>query len=82
LFNKPRPIDVIAVAPGGPPHVILWDSHRWEITVARGPERIESGWWQDECVRRDYYRAETTTGRRLWLFRRLQDDHWFWHGEW
>jgi protein ImuB len=82
LFNKPRPIDVIAVAPEGPPHLILWDSHRWEIGGAWGPERIESGWWQDEFVRRDYYRAETTTGLRLWLFRRLQDRCWFWHGEW
>lgn len=82
LFNKPRPIDVIAAAPEGPPHVVLWDSRRWEIGGVWGPERIESGWWQDEYVRRDYYRAETTTGLRLWLFRRLQDGCWFWHGEW
>lgn len=82
LFNKPRPIEVITVAPEGPPRMILWDSHRWEIGGAWGPERIESGWWQDEFVRRDYYRAETTMGRRLWLFRRLQDGRWFWHGEW
>ena len=82
LFNKPRPIEVLGVAPEGAPHVIFWDSHRWEIGVAWGPERIESGWWQDEFVRRDYYRAETTLGRRLWLFRRLQDGRWFWHGEW
>ena len=25
--------------------------------------------------------VETTTGRRVWLFRRLQDSRWFLHGE-
>ena len=82
LFPKLRPIDVIALAPDGPPDVILWSSCRWKISRTWGPERIESGWWQEEFVRRDYYRAETTTGHRLWLFRRLQDGRWFWQGEW
>jgi hypothetical protein len=31
-------------------------------------------------VGRDYYRVETTTGHRFWLFRRLRDGHWFLHG--
>jgi protein ImuB len=31
-------------------------------------------------VQRDYYRIETTTGRRFWLFRRLNDAKWFLHG--
>ncbi len=31
-------------------------------------------------VRRDYYRVETTGGRRFWLFRRLTDARWFLHG--
>jgi hypothetical protein len=31
-------------------------------------------------VRRDYYQIETTTGRRYWLFRRLDDRRWFLHG--
>ncbi len=82
LFNELRAIDVITLTPAGPPQVVFWNSHRWEIGGAWGPERIESGWWQDEFVRRDYYRAETTMGLRLWLFRRLQDGCWFWHGEW
>lgn len=82
LFTKPRPIEVIARDPGGPPHVIFWNSQRWEIHRTWGPERIESGWWQDEFIRRDYYRAEATTGRRLWVYRQLQNDGWFWQGEW
>jgi protein ImuB len=31
-------------------------------------------------VRRDYYRVETTSGHRFWLFRRLTDGRWFLHG--
>lgn len=37
--------------------------------VLAGPERIESGWWDDEDVRRDYYLVETTQGQRAWAFR-------------
>ena len=45
---------------------------RIERLVA-GPERIESGWWDDGDVRRDYYVAETVDGRRIWLFREAGD---------
>jgi hypothetical protein len=31
-------------------------------------------------VQRDYYRVETTTGKRFWLFRRLPDGNWFLQG--
>jgi protein ImuB len=43
-------------------------------TVLAGPERIEAGWWDDDDVRRDYYVADTVTGRRLWVFRDAQID--------
>ena len=33
-----------------------------------GPERIESGWWDGDDVRRDYYVAETAAGQRAWVF--------------
>lgn len=82
LFRRPRPIEVMAVAPQGPPRLIAWNSRRWEIDHAWGPERIESGWWQEAFVRRDYYRAETVTGHRLWLYQRLRDGRWFWQGAW
>ncbi len=45
-----------------------------------GPERIETGWWRNQVVGRDYYHVETTTGGRYWLFRRLRDGRWFLHG--
>lgn len=34
----------------------------------------------DGGARRDYYRVETASGRRAWLFRRLTDGRWFLHG--
>ncbi|QLC73807.1 DNA polymerase Y family protein [Pseudomonas sp. LPB0260] len=34
-----------------------------------GPERIESGWWDGNDQRRDYYLIETSSGQRAWAFR-------------
>jgi len=34
----------------------------------RGPERVESGWWQSPAAR-DYYVLKDTKGRRLWAYR-------------
>lgn len=82
LFLSPRPIEVIAVIPDGPPTALFWKSDRFEIAQHWGPERIEFGWWLGPFVRRDYYHVATTEGKRLWVFRRLQDNRWFWHGEW
>jgi len=36
--------------------------------VLQGPERIESGWWDGDDVRRDYYVVETAAGQRAWVF--------------
>ena len=37
--------------------------------ILAGPERIESGWWDGQDVRRDYYVVETGAGQRAWVFR-------------
>lgn len=81
LFPEPRPVEVIAVMPDGPPAVLFWQGALFDIAHSSEPERIESGWWDGEYVCRDYYRVETTSGQWLWVFRRLQDHRWFWHGE-
>ncbi|MBO9469185.1 DNA polymerase Y family protein [Endozoicomonas sp. G2_2] len=40
-----------------------------------GPERIETGWWDEATsVRRDYFRAVDGNGRQLWVYRRLDDE--------
>ncbi|MEO7326650.1 MAG: DNA polymerase Y family protein [Dokdonella sp.] len=36
--------------------------------ILAGPERIESGWWDEHDQRRDYYVIETRRGQRAWAF--------------
>lgn len=44
-------------------------------------ERIESGWWDDGDVRRDYFIARSPQGARLWIYRELGSERrWFLHG--
>jgi len=45
-------------------------------------ERLESGWWDEQDQRREYYQAITPSGRYCWLFRDLQsaDKQWYVHG--
>jgi len=48
-----------------------------EYALLSGPERIESGWWDGDDVRRDYYIA--AQGRALaWIYRAREG--WFLHG--
>ncbi len=80
LAPRPVPLTVTAVVPDGPLLWFLLAGQQRHITRSWGPERIETGWWRGRSVRRDYYRVETTDGHRYWLFRRLRDGNWFWHG--
>lgn len=36
--------------------------------ILAGPERIESGWWDGDDIRRDYYRVRTRHGQFAWAF--------------
>ncbi|HMM68148.1 MAG TPA: DNA polymerase Y family protein [Dokdonella sp.] len=38
----------------------------WRILA--GPERIESGWWDDADQRHDYYIVQTREGQRAWAY--------------
>ena len=55
---------------------------RGEIArIIAGPERIESGWWDDHDKRRDYYLVETRLGQRAWAFVPAESDTgWTLHG--
>jgi protein ImuB len=54
--------------------------YRGALTFISGPERVESGWWDDDDQRRDYFLAENPLGQRLWIFRTREDAHWYLHG--
>jgi protein ImuB len=80
LYPQPPPLDVVCVAPDGPPQVVWFEERREAVVECVGPERIETLWWHGTAVRRDYYRVATESGAHLWMFRRLKDGQWFLHG--
>jgi len=50
--------------------------------LLRGPERIESGWWDGGDVRRDYYSACGSEGAQIWVFHDRRDGGWYLQGLW
>ena len=50
------------------------------LTLIQGPERIESGWWDQHPVIRDYYIAHHPCGHLYWLFKHLKEQRWYLHG--
>ncbi len=93
LFDPPQPIEVLALAPDGPPARFHWRKKSHDVLRAEGPERIASEWarldpapFGPEAPTRDYYSVEDVEGHRFWLFRRglyeRGDDtpRWFLHG--
>jgi protein ImuB len=81
LHERPHGIEVVSIAPDGPPQFVWREGRRERIVHHAGPERIETLWWRGRSVRRDYYRVATESGSHLWIFRRLSDARWFLHGE-
>jgi len=79
-LRQPVALTAIAVMPDGPPFCFRFRGQEHRIARSCGPERIETGWWRGRPIARDYYRVETTTGQRFWLFRSLDDGRWFLHG--
>ena len=80
LLHEPIALAAISVMPDGPPFCFRFRGLEYRISRSWGPERIETGWWRGRPIARDYYRVETTTGQRFWLFRSLDEGRWFLHG--
>jgi protein ImuB len=80
LLSPPPRLAVTAIACDGPPVRFKYRQHYYHVEQAWGPERIETGWWRGPVIRRDYYRVQTMTGHRFWLFRELQHNDWYLHG--
>jgi protein ImuB len=80
LLRRPVRLAAVAIVPDGPPLHFTLPSGQQRVARSWGPERIQTGWWRGQPIHRDYYRVETTTGTRYWLFRRRTDGAWFLHG--
>lgn len=72
LLNPPQPLQVQRHRPvyGTP------------LKLVRGPERIESGWWDEAAAVRDYFVAEDAHAARYWVYRErgVTDARWYLHG--
>jgi protein ImuB len=56
---------------------------RHQLRLIRGPERIETGWWDDEApgaIDRHYYIAHLSNGARCWVFTDSDHTAWYLHG--
>ncbi|MEL6361000.1 MAG: DNA polymerase Y family protein [Pseudomonadota bacterium] len=84
LFERPEPVDALALAPDSPPARFIWRRVSYRIAKASGPERILGEWRLGETFARDYYRLEDENGRRYWVFRDgamgTENTRWFIHG--
>lgn len=60
LLSEPQQLEVRAHRP-------VFESLPVELVA--GPERIESGWWDDAPVTRDYFIGENQAGRLVWVYR-------------
>ena len=50
-----------------------------QVNILSSPERIVTGWWDDNPVHRDYFIAYSQQKQWLWVFRDKQQ-RWFVHG--
>lgn len=75
LLDAPRPLRIEQHKPvyGGS-----------ALRMLAGPERIESGWWDDALATRDYFIAANEAGQLLWVYRERQvlgkASAWYLHG--
>lgn len=50
-----------------------------KVSIIQGPERLNTGWWDNKPVVRDYFIARSRQGKWYWVYRTPKDD-WFLHG--
>jgi protein ImuB len=80
---RPRPLWLLD-APEALPEIDGRPYHRGPLNLLAGPERIESGWWDDGELtgdqRRDYFIALAKDAACLWIYRECPAGGWFLHG--
>ena len=90
LFEKPEPIETVALLPDHPPVTFTWRGIRRRVSRADGPERVFGEWWkrnEELAAVRDYFRIEDDAGERFWIYRagdgedaETGSQRWFLHG--
>ena len=80
LLLLPHPVRISNSAGNALRDGFAWQGASFEVASAAGPERIQTAWWSDDAVHRDYFRVLTTGGSRFWVFRDLTEEAWFLHG--
>ena len=71
MLTEPQPL---AVRDGKP-------LYQGVLSLEDGPERLETGWWDEDGIARDYYVAANPKGARFWIYKnRSKDRAWYLHG--
>ncbi len=51
------------------------------LRLLDGPERLETGWWDENGIARDYYTAVNPRGIHLWIYQEQgAEQRWYLHG--
>lgn len=71
MLDRPEPLPVRDGQP----------CYRGSRLTLSGPERLESGWWDEAGIARDYFVARDADGVCLWIYRdRRERVTWYLHG--
>lgn len=71
LLREPRSLNTINERP----------HYHGALTILAGPERIETGWWDNKPVARDYFVAQNPRHEVCWIFRDYRvGKRWYLHG--
>jgi hypothetical protein len=82
LLDEPRRVTVETVRRRDHQVPVRYRDGRWhEVVNAAGPDRVSGGQW-DVTYAREYFRAVTSDGALVWLFRDASRDRWYLHGWW
>jgi protein ImuB len=58
-----------------------WPCLQGRLKLCHSRERIESGWWDEQDVARDYFIAQSPSGSQYWIYRELDGERrWFLQG--
>ena len=58
-----------------------WPEYDGRLRLLDGPERLETGWWDENGINRDYYTALNPRGIHLWVYQdKGVGQHWYLHG--